>query len=84
MFMAPARISLKKGDEVILPVSSSLALVITFSHTRRGRNAKKKNQLTVKNRKEMEGEKQVEVQCNTRRMGGNVCVCFLSMCAHAH
>lgn len=38
--------------------------------------------LTVKNSKEMEGEKQVEVQCNAQRMGVCVCVCVFSACAH--
>lgn len=41
MFMTPARISLKKGDKVILPVSPSFALAITSSHTRGGRNTEK-------------------------------------------
>lgn len=38
VFMTPVRISLKKGDKVILPVSSSFALAIPSSHTRGGRN----------------------------------------------
>lgn len=65
VFMTPARISLKEGDKVILTVSSFFTLAITFSH-RKGRVKKKKKgkKRTMKS-KEMEGGKQVEVQCNT-------------------
>lgn len=69
VFMTPSRSSLKKGDKVILPVSSFSALAITFSHTRNGGKRKKSDN---------DGEpwnwrkkKHVEAQW---RMGGSVCV----------
>lgn len=71
VFMTPSRSSLKKGDKVILPVSSFSALAITFSHTRNGGEEKKEWQrrraMKLKGKK-----KQVEAQW---RMGGSVCVC---------
>lgn len=54
VFLTPSRSSLKKGDKVILPVSSFFAFAITFSHTRGGGKRKK---VTTTESKETEGKK---------------------------
>lgn len=55
VLMTPSRSSLKKGDKVILPVSSFFALAITFSHIRGGGGKEKK--VTMMESKETKGKK---------------------------
>lgn len=77
VFMTPSRSSPKKGDKVILPVSSFFALAITFSHTR-GRRKGKKLQWQIARK----GRQDNKLKCNRERKVACVCRCVFSACVH--